>query len=74
MKAMIYDNYGSPDVLELGEVDKPASNDDEVLVRVSASTITPFDWHLLTGTPYIARLLAGLFKPKNNVLGTDVAG
>lgn len=74
MKAMVYQEYGSPEVLELKEIEKPTPNDDEVLVRVHASTITPIDWHFLTGTPYVARILAGLFKPRNNVLGTDVAG
>lgn len=74
MKAMVYQEYGTPEVLELKEIEKPTPKEDEVLVRVHASTITPIDWHFLTGTPYVARILAGLFKPRNNVLGTDVAG
>jgi NADPH:quinone reductase-like Zn-dependent oxidoreductase len=74
MKAIVYEEYGTADVLELKEIEKPTPNDDEVLIKVRAATITPFDWHLLTGTPFLARIMAGLFKPKNKVLGTDVAG
>jgi NADPH:quinone reductase-like Zn-dependent oxidoreductase len=74
MKAIVYHNYGSPDVLELKEIEKPAAKDDEVLIKVHAAAVTPLDWHFLTGTPYMARLLAGLLKPKHKVLGTEVAG
>ena len=74
MKAIVYDRYGPPDVLELREVDKPAAKDDEVLVRVHAASVNPADWHLMTGTPYIARLSAGLRKPKDQIPGLDVAG
>lgn len=74
MKAIVYENYGSPDVLELKEIIKPAVKDDEILIKVHAASVTPLDWHMLTGTPYIARLMAGLLKPKRKVLGTDVAG
>jgi len=74
MKAVVYENYGSPDVLEFKEIKKPAVKDDEILIKVHAASVTPLDWHMLTGTPYIARLMAGLFKPKRKVLGTDVAG
>lgn len=74
MKAIVYDTYGSPDVLELREVDKPVVEDDDVLVRVHAASVNPADWHLLTGTPYIARLAAGLRKPKVQIPGLDVAG
>ena len=74
MKAMVYENYGSPDVLELKEIEKPTVKDDEVLIKVHAASVTPLDWHFLTGTPYIARIMAGLLKPKRKVLGTDVAG
>ena len=74
MKAMVYYKYGSPDVLELKEIEKPVPNDDEVLVKVHAAAVTPLDWHFLTGTPYLARIMAGLFKPKNNILGIDMAG
>jgi NADPH:quinone reductase-like Zn-dependent oxidoreductase len=74
MKAIVYHQYGSPDVLELTEVDKPTPKDDEVLLKVHAASVNPADWHLLRGTPYIARLQLGLRKPKTRVLGCDVAG
>jgi NADPH:quinone reductase-like Zn-dependent oxidoreductase len=74
MKAMVNMKYGPPDVLELAEVDKPTPKDDEVLLKVHAASVNPADWHLLRGDPYIARLQLGLRKPKNSVLGCDVAG
>jgi NADPH:quinone reductase-like Zn-dependent oxidoreductase len=74
MKAVVYHNYGSPDVLELTEVPKPTVKDDEVLIKVQAASVNPHDWHFLTGTPYLARLMAGSLKPKHKVLGVDVAG
>jgi NADPH:quinone reductase-like Zn-dependent oxidoreductase len=74
MKAMVYEKYGSPDVLELREIDPPPLTDDGVLVHVRAASVNPFDWHMLTGTPYLARTQAGLFKPKSKVLGVDFAG
>jgi NADPH:quinone reductase-like Zn-dependent oxidoreductase len=74
MKAIVRDKYGSPDVLELEDIDKPELGDDEVLVRVHAASVNPADWHLLRGKPYIARLQLGLRKPKDRVLGCDVAG
>ncbi|TMD48143.1 MAG: NAD(P)-dependent alcohol dehydrogenase [Chloroflexi bacterium] len=75
MKAIAYEEYGSPDVLELKDVRKPNVEDDRVLVRVRAASANPYDWHFMRGVPYIARLMAtGLRKPKHSVLGTDVAG
>ena len=74
MKAIVRGRYGSPEVLELTEIDKPEPGDDEVLVRVHAASVNPADWHFLRGTPYIARLQLGLRKPKDRVLGCDVAG
>jgi NADPH:quinone reductase-like Zn-dependent oxidoreductase len=74
MKAIAYSEYGSPDVLELREIDKPVASDGEVLIRVQASSVNPVDWHTMTGTPYIVRLQAGLLKPKRQVLGSDFAG
>jgi NADPH:quinone reductase-like Zn-dependent oxidoreductase len=74
MKAVVYHQYGSPDVLELTEVEKPAPKDDEVLLKVHAASVNPADWHLLRGKPYIARLQLGLRKPKDRILGCDVAG
>jgi NADPH:quinone reductase-like Zn-dependent oxidoreductase len=74
MKAIVYDEYGSPDVLELRDIGKPLVEDKEVLVRIHAASINRLDWHLMRGSPYIARLQAGLRKPKEGVLGADVAG
>ncbi|MGB8004417.1 MAG: NAD(P)-dependent alcohol dehydrogenase [Gaiellaceae bacterium] len=74
MKAMVYERYGQPEVLELREIDPPPLTDDGVLVHVRAASVNPFDWHMLTGTPYLARLQAGLRKPKSQVLGVDFAG
>src|SRR3712207_6323215 len=74
MKAMVNMRYGPPDVLELTEVERSTPKDDEVLVKVHAASVNPADWHLLRGDPYIARLQLGLRKPKESVLGCDVAG
>jgi NADPH:quinone reductase-like Zn-dependent oxidoreductase len=76
MKAMVYTKYGPPDVLELTEVEKPTPKEDEVLVKVHAASVNSADWHLLRGAPYIARMQGtlGLRKPKNKVLGCDLAG
>ncbi len=75
MKAIVQDTYGSPDVLELRDIDKPVVQDDEVLVRVRAASVHPDIWHVLTGLPYVLRMMgAGLRKPKNPVPGTDLAG
>jgi NADPH:quinone reductase-like Zn-dependent oxidoreductase len=74
MKAIVYDRYGPPDVLELREVDQPAPKDDQVLVRVHATSVNPADWHLMTGTPYIERLSGGLRTPKVRIPGLDLAG
>src|SRR5215217_7867583 len=74
MKAVVYYQYGSPDVLQLTEVEKPTPEDDEVLLKVHAASVNPADWHFLRGTPYIARLQLGTRKPKFRLLGCDVAG
>jgi NADPH:quinone reductase-like Zn-dependent oxidoreductase len=74
MKAIVQDTYGSPDVLELRDIDNPVAKDNEVLVRVHAASVNPADWHLMRGLPYIARAQMGLLKPKNRILGRDVAG
>lgn len=74
MRAIVYHRYGSPDVLTLEEVDKPTVNDDEVLVRVHAASVNPYDWHFMRGLPYIVRTVAGLRRPKSNRLGVDMAG
>jgi NADPH:quinone reductase-like Zn-dependent oxidoreductase len=74
MKAMVYHNYGSPEVLELAEIEKPVAKDGQVLVKVRAASVNWLDWHFLAGTPFLVRFMAGLLKPKNQVLGIDVAG
>jgi NADPH:quinone reductase-like Zn-dependent oxidoreductase len=74
MKAIVYTKYGSPDVLELKEVEKPTPNDDEVLIKVHAAAANPADWHLMRADPFLARLQNGLLKPKHTRLGADVAG
>jgi NADPH:quinone reductase-like Zn-dependent oxidoreductase len=74
VKAIVHERYGPPDVLELREVDKPVVGDDEVLVRVHATSVNPVDWHTVTGTPYLVRMMAGLLKPKSEFLGVDFAG
>ena len=74
MRAVVQSKYGSAQVLELRDTDKPAIGDDKVLVRIRAAAVNPADWSIMTGLPYIARLLYGLRKPKNAVRGTDVAG
>ena len=76
MKAIRYYAYGSPDVLQLQDVDVPAIGSDDVLVRVRAASVNPLDWHFMRGKPYIARLQAGLARPKasSRQLGADMAG
>jgi NADPH:quinone reductase-like Zn-dependent oxidoreductase len=74
MRAIVYHIYGSPDVLKLEEVQKPVPQDDEVLVKVHAASVNAADWHLMRGTPFLARFVNGLQKPKNTKLGADVAG
>jgi len=75
MKAIVQDRYGSTDVLELGEIGEPAVGDDQVLVRVRASSVHADVWHIMNGVPYILRIMgAGVRRPKDRVPGTDVAG
>ena len=73
MKAIVYTKYGTPDVLELKEVEKPFPKDDEVLVKVYAASINDWDWGLLQGD-FINRMLNGFLKPKRKILGSDIAG
>ncbi len=73
-KAIVYCDYGSPDVLKIEDVEKPVPNDDQVLIKVRAASVNPLDWHYVRGTPYIARLEFGLRKPKVTRLGVDFAG
>jgi len=74
MKAIVYTEYGPPDVLQLKEVEKPIPNEDEVLVKVHAASVNHTDWYLVTGEPFVARLWSGLLEPKNQIPGGDIAG
>jgi len=75
MKAIVCTKYGSPDVLQLQEVAKPALKDDEVLIRIHAASINSRDWRLMRANPFFIRLVPGGFlQPKNKILGADVAG
>ena len=74
MKAIIYCDYGSSDVLKLVDIARPAPNNNQLLVKVHATAVNPYDWHFIRGTPYIMRLGVGLRKPKNPRLGVDFAG
>lgn len=74
MKAIVYERYGSPDVLELKEVEKPVPKDNEILIKVYAASVNDWDWGLLRGKPFVNRLLFGLLKPKIKILGVDIAG
>lgn len=75
MKAIIYEKYGTPDVLHLQEVAKPTPNDDQVLIKVAAASVNALDWHMLTADIFLVRLGGrGLFTPAHQTLGADVAG
>ena len=75
MRAIVYTEYGSPDVLQFTEVAKPAPKDNEVLIRVRAASVNALDWRLMRGKPLFARLMiGGLRKPKITRPGRDVAG
>ncbi len=74
MKAIVQTEYGSPEVLSLKEVDQPIVSNAKVLVRIHATSVHAGDWHLMRGTPWLVRLMFGFFKPKTQILGTDMAG
>jgi NADPH:quinone reductase-like Zn-dependent oxidoreductase len=75
MKAIVYTEYGPPDVLQLREVEKPTPKDDEVLVKVHAASVNFGDWSFVRGKPFLVRLMSGgILKPKNEILGADIAG
>jgi len=79
VKAVVYERYGSPDVLEFGEIEKPMVMEDDILVKIHAASMNAVDWHLRSGTPFMARLMGGsaktlFMKPKSPLLGADFAG
>jgi NADPH:quinone reductase-like Zn-dependent oxidoreductase len=74
MKAIVQTRYGSPDVLQVRDVDEPVVSDDQVLVRVHAAAVNIGDWHLVRGVPYVVRLVAGLRGPRREIPGLDIAG
>ena len=74
MKAIVYQGFGSPDILRCEEIDKPIPLDDEVLIKVRAASVNPLDWKLMKGGPFILRLLLGMGKPRIRRPGVDVAG
>ncbi len=74
MKAIVYLQYGSPDVLQLKDIEKPVPAPDEVLIKVYAASVNAGDLHLLRAEPFLVRLSSGFLKPKNTILGADIAG
>lgn len=74
MKAIIQHQYGGPEKLSFGEIERPQPKKNEVLVRVHYSSINPLDWHYMRGTPKLMRIGTGLFKPHANVIGSDLSG
>ena len=75
MKAIVYEKYGSPDVLRLEDVGKPVPGDNEALIRIHAASVNAYDWHLLTADIFLVRLMGGgVMKPRNTRPGVDVAG
>jgi NADPH:quinone reductase-like Zn-dependent oxidoreductase len=74
MKAIVQHRYGPPDQLSFEDVPTPVAKDDEVLLRVRAASVNPYDWYHVTGTPLIARMGGGLFRPSQPIPGVDVAG
>jgi NADPH:quinone reductase-like Zn-dependent oxidoreductase len=74
MKAVVYTEYGPPEVLQLKEVDKPTPKDDEVLIKIHAAAVTAGDVIVMKGEPLVTRLMTGLLKPKNTIPGKEMAG
>lgn len=74
MKAIVNERYGSPDVMKLCEVEKPTPEDGEVLIKVAATGLNAADWRMLRASPILVRFMNGLLKPRNTILGADVAG
>src|SRR5688500_16761712 len=74
MKAIIRESYGGPEVLEIREVDNPIPKDDQVLIKVHATSVNHLDWHFMRGEPRMMRLAMGFSKPNVKILGADIAG
>src|SRR5688500_20309717 len=74
MKAILFSKYGSPDVLQFTDVEKPTPDENQVLVKVIAASANPLDWHRMRGQPFLVRMGEGLRKPNNQKLGADSAG
>jgi NADPH:quinone reductase-like Zn-dependent oxidoreductase len=74
MKAVVYTEYGPPEVLQLKEVDKPTPKDDELLIKIHAAAVTAGDAIVLKGEPFVTRFVTGLLKPKNTIPGKEMAG
>jgi NADPH:quinone reductase-like Zn-dependent oxidoreductase len=74
MNAILYRRYGSAEVLDFQQVEKPEAGEDDILVQILATSVNPADWHYMTGKPYFMRLMIGLRKPKKITLGVDMAG
>ena len=74
MKAAVYYKYGSPNNISIAEIAKPVPKDDEVLVKIHSASINARDWRMLRGKPFVVRFINGLVKPKNILLGADIAG
>ena len=74
MKAIVNEEYGSPDVFEFKEVKKPTPTENEVLVKIHAASANAADWHIMRADPFLVRLSLGFLKPKHKILGSDIAG
>jgi len=75
MKAIVYTQYGPPDVLQFTDIAKPKPADNDVLLEIYAASVNPIDWHIMRGKPFFVRLMVGgLLKPKHRVIGSDIAG